>query len=290
MAPRPRSAFVLSLLLAGCSATTKTHAPSPALNVPSAHHVETSRAPKGHGVYPVLAHSGKAYVLTGSAATPERFESTIALDGGWSLRLNRHQLAETQSFTLVGQSGTCVATGVARAEVGIDYSGTTNAALPGPTQTAIVLEGCGKLASGKDFLLALDGADPSASWEPLAHLDDEAAPTDRTFGEDEVWIHRYGLPGSDVDIVERTIVRYAAPACIQEEHRVILETEDGHPLADHPGFSLRGAVRTRHGALVVLTGAEDPEALRVVPLSQTESEPVLDSRLGMLSDAGGSSC
>jgi hypothetical protein len=269
----------------------KTHAPTTPSTVRSeARATSTRTAPHGRGVYPVLAHAGRAYALTGQTATPARFESTVALDGGWSLRLNRHEVQKPESFTLVGQSGTCVASGVARAEVGIDYSGTTNAALPGPTRTAIVLEGCAKLASGTEFLLALEGSDPSARWEPLAHLDDESAPTDRTFGEDEVWIHRYGLPGNDVDIVERTIVRYAAPACIEEEHRVILETEDGHPLADHPGFSLRGALRTRHGALVVLTGADDPEALRVVPLSQTESEPLLDSRLGMLSDSGGASC
>lgn len=291
MAPRQSSLpFVLSLLVAGCSATTKTHAPITARNVESPEvSAEPSTARTG-GIHPVLAHDGRAYVLTGTVASPARFESNVALQGGWTLRTNRHRIEHPESFTLVGPSGTCVAEGVARADVSIDYSGTTNASLPGPTQNAIVLEGCATLANGTGILLALDGADPSAAWEPLAHLDDEAAPTDRTFGEDEVWIHRYGLAGSDVDVVERTTIRYASPACIEEEHRVILETEDGHPLADHAGFSVRGALRTRHGALVVLTGDEDPEALRVVPLSQTASEPVLDARLGLLADAGGASC
>jgi hypothetical protein len=291
MAPRSSSLpFVLSLLVAGCSATTKTHAPITARHVESPEIVAVAAAPSGRSIHPVLAHDGRAYVLTGAMASPPRFESSVAMQGGWTLRSNRHRIERPQSFTLVGPSGTCVGEGVARADVHVDYSGTTNAPLPGPTQSAIVVEGCAKLANATGLLLALDGSDPSATWEPLAHLDDEAAPTDRTFGEDEVWIHRYGLPGSDVDVVERTTIRYASPACLESEHRVILETEDGHTLANHPGFSVRGALRTRDGALVVLTGHDDPEALRVVPMSQTENEPVLDARLGLLADAGGASC
>jgi hypothetical protein len=292
MAPRSGLLVVLSALV-GCSSLHSRSArhtlPEPSASVAPAEKIAPP-IPKSNGAHPVLTEAGVAYALLGETAAPAEYDEKIPMSGGWTLGIAREGKAGGEAFTLVGPGGSCVARASQRVSLSVDFGGSSGVALRGPTHDAVVLDGCDSLARSGSLLLALDGADRSAQWEPLVHLDAEEAPTDRALAEDEVWIHRYGMPGSDVDVIERTVIRYVAPACMEQEHDVILESEDGHPVASHSGFSLMGGIRTANGALVVLRGTDDPEALRVVRLSEVPSPYLLDARLGLLADGTGASC
>ncbi len=237
-------------------------------------------------MYPVLATGGRAYVILGPAKARDKFEARIGLDGGFVLGITQHSGGSRETFTLVGPAGTCVGHASVHADLGIDYGGSSSASLPGPTHEVAIVEGCDDLAQSPGLLVALDGADESASWQFPSHLDDQAVPADRALAEDEVWIHRYGFAGSDVNVVERTVVRYSPTACHEEDREVIVETEDGHPLSNHAGFLMRGALRTRGGMLLVLVGSGDREALRVVDLDEARSDVHLDARFALLGSEG----
>lgn len=250
----------------------------------------TAPAPRAALAHAVLSTGKRTFVLGGKAAdTGARAEREI-LPGGFVLDIVHAGTAPKKTFTLVGPEGRCSARAKRTVQVGVDYGGYAGASLPGPKHSGWEIEGCESLAHERSFLIALDGDDARAEWVHPAHVDESPAPADRRLGESEVWLHRWALPDADLEIVERNVLRFVGKSCSEQRRDVLVVDELSHPVAQHQGFTLRGAVRTSTETLLVLLGHDEPEALRVVALEPADTRVALDTRIELFQDVERGEC
>jgi hypothetical protein len=238
-----------------------------------------------------LALGGRTFVLLGERkATPGPSERVLVA-GGWGLELSPISMTGASDYTLVGPSGRCVAESKRTVALRLDMGGYSGASLPSSTRTAVEVDGCLDLAAA-GITIALDGRDDNARWVHPAHVDHAPAPADRALGENEAWTHRFAVPGSELEVVERSVLRFVTEGCSDESRTAIFVDEEDHPRGSYPGFSFTGAIETRGRMLFVLGGHEDPEALKIVAADPNQPEPeiVLDARLAVFQDTTPSAC
>jgi len=241
------------------------------------------RDPSSPRAYAVVSARDRLFVLLGVSAKPQGESERLALAGGWMLHVSRLGASRAEPFTLVSPTGQCVGTAAREVAVTLDMGGYAGASLPTATERAVELVGCRALAAEDSFVIALAGRDETARWVHPAHLDDAPAPADRRLGENEVWLHRFGLATSELEVVERSVLRYVTPTCSEEQFELIVVDESDRPIAHHADFSLRGAIQGRGAPLLVLVGHDEPQALRVVEADR-EARVALDARLEVFQD------
>jgi len=238
--------------------------------------------------YAVVAGAGRVFVLLGQAAPAVTSSERLVIAGGWTLSVADLGAAPSGAFTLVSPSDRCIGTASRDVAIRLDLGGYAGAHMPSAPERAVEVTGCGALVRDDSIVIALGGRDPSAHWIHPAHLDDAPAPADRRLGENEVWLHRWLLPDDDVEIVERSVLRFVTPSCSEEQHDTIVVDEGDHPLSEHRDFALRGAIGRRGGPLLVLVGRDDA-SLRVVE-ADAAAEVVLDTNLDVFEDTEPHGC
>ncbi len=288
-----KPALLSLLLLSACAhpraVAVASRASTPAASAPSDAPAARSE-PRAARAHAVLATGKRAFVILGAATERTAPAGRELLPGGFALEIGAKTEVAPRAFTLVGPEGSCQTTASRRVQLGLDYGGYAGASLPGPKHVALELEGCPALIGASSFLIALEGSDSGARWIHPAHVDETRAPADRRLGENEVWLHRWAVPSAELEIVERSVLTFVTPTCSEERRDVLVVDELGHPVARHPGFSLRGTLQTSSGALLVLIGHDEPEALRVVELGLADTRVALDTRLALLPDVERAEC
>lgn len=292
-APSRFAALLAATLVGACAAVPplpiRARSSAPAV-APSAARELAPSAARRPGAHAVLSTGKRAFVLTGALADADFRGERELLPGGFALSVDARGASLARRFTLVGPEGRCTAHATRAVRLSLDYGGYAGAALPGPKHSGFELGGCETLTHEHAFLLALDGDDPNAAWVHPAHVDEAQAPADRRLGESEVWLHRWALPKSDFEIVERNVLSFVTSSCSEERRDVLVVDELDHPVANHPGFYLRGAIQSEAGTLLVLMGHDEPEALRVVELGAAETHVRLDTRLALFQDVERPGC
>jgi hypothetical protein len=286
------TALFALLPLTGCAAAQP--APRASTPAPVAQPAATAArsaptpAPDASRAYAVVTGAGRIFVLLGRAAPAVTPRERLVIAGGWTLSVADLGAADSSSFTLVSPSDRCIGTAARNVAIRLDLGGYAGARMPSAPERAVEISGCGPLASDDSLVIALQGRDASAHWIHPAHLDDAPAPADRRLGENEVWLHRWLLPDSDVEIVERSVLRFVTPSCSEEQHDTIVVDEGDHPLSEHRDFALRGAIGRQSGPLLVLVGRDDA-SLRVVE-ADAAAEVVLDANLEVFEDTEPHGC
>lgn len=283
---------VLPLLLGACASSTPAApakvAPAPPLSAAGTPKPAAASDSKP-GAHAVLSTGRRAFVLSAPLSGVEVQGERELLPGGFALQVATGAKI-SRRFTLVGPEGRCSARATRAVRLSLDFGGYAGTSLPGPKHSGFELEGCEALTHDHSFLIALDGDDPSAAWIHPAHVDEAQGTADRQLGESEVWLHRWALPEVDQEIVERNVLRFVTPSCSDERRDVLIVDELDHPVAQHAGFYLRGALRTKTGTLLVLMGHDEPEALRIVELGAADTHVALDTRLGLFQDVERAEC
>jgi hypothetical protein len=228
------------------------------------------------------------FALLGGAARDAKMTDRLVVAGGWTVDVADLGTAAPSAFTLVSPSDRCIGTARRNVAIRLDLGGYSGARMPSAPERAVEISGCGQLAGDDALVIALRGRDPSAHWIHPAHLDDAPAPADRALGESEVWLHRWLLPDSDVEVVERSVLRFVTPTCSEEQHDTIVVDDSDHPLSQHRDFALRGAIGRQSGALLVLVGRDDA-TLRVVEAG-ADANVVLDADLEVFEDVAAHGC
>lgn len=284
-----RLSFLLPLLLAACASTQHAGAPAaqPEVRDSAAEPVAAAKYPGAHAV---LSVGSRAFVLTGAAKSAPDASTREILPGGFTLAVVARKSASLPRFTLLGPEGRCDAETTRAVELAVDYGGYAGASLPGPAHSGFELAGCEKLLHDHAFLIAIDGEDPSAEWLNPTHVEEVQAPADARLGENEVWLHRWALPKSELGIVERNVLTFVTASCSEQRRDVLVVDELDRPLARHAGYYLRGAIRTATGTSLVLMGHDEPEALRVVELGPADTRVTLDTRLELFQDVERAEC
>lgn len=306
MSPRPVSSSLSSrlpllaasfLALASCSQHVMvSKAPKANAARPAASEINGATAQKPpamvprKGAHAVLSTERRAFVLTDDDIGPSVSRSRELLPGGFALEIETAAPRPTRTFTLVGPEGHCSAHATRAVRVSLDLGGYSGASMPGARHSGFEIEGCASLVATHSFLLALDGDDPRAAWVHPAHVGESEVPADRRSGESQVFLHRFALPMSELEIVERSVLRNVTASCSEERRDVLVVDELDHPVAQHTGFMLRGALSTSAGPLLVLVGHDEPEALRVVELGVIDTRITLDTHMDLFQDVERASC